>query len=138
MKPPPILLDTCAAIWSTQTQGLSNEGEKVLAQADAERVPVFVSPITAWEVGQLVSRSRLVLAENPKTWFAALLEAGVQLAELTPEVLIEASFLPSCALRDPADRIITATARAYGYRILTRDRPILEYGSQGWVRAVSC
>jgi PIN domain nuclease of toxin-antitoxin system len=138
VKPAPILLDTCAAIWTTSAGSLSEEAEAVLSKATAQSAPVLVSPITAWEVGQLVAKARLVLSEDPKSWFAGLLESGVSLAELTPEILIDASFLPSCTLRDPADRILAATARVLGCRLMTRDGPILQYGGAGWIKTLAC
>ena len=55
----PILLDTCAAIWIAEGAVIADEAMAALAEAFDRRVPVLVSPITAWEVGQLVSRGRL-------------------------------------------------------------------------------
>ena len=101
-------------------------------------VPIFLSPITAWEVGQLVARGRVNLALPPLAWFQAFKEAGFGLAELTAEILIDSSFLPGPPLRDPADRIIAATARARGYRVMTRDRPILELAAAGHINAIAC
>jgi len=48
------------------------------------------------------------------------------------------SFLPDRALRDPADRILAATARASNYRLMTRDPPLLDYASTGRLGAVGC
>jgi PIN domain nuclease of toxin-antitoxin system len=48
-----------------------------------------------------------------------------------------APFLPGAPLGDPADRIIAATARAYGYRLMTRDGPLLDFGVAGHVRAIA-
>ena len=138
MRPAPILLDTCAAIWTTTGEAFSAEARQAIAEADAERIAVLVSPITAWEIGILVSRGRVALAEDPKPWFGGLLESGLELADLTPAILIESSFLPSSTLRDPADRILAATARANGYRLMTRDRPLLDYGEAGWLKTVAC
>ena len=134
----PILLDTCAAIWTTTEGPLSAEAEAQIEEAAAAGAPILVSPITAWEVGQLVARARLALAEEPKSWFRGLLDSGVQLAALTPDLLIDASALPSCELRDPADRILAATARTFGYRLMTRDRSILAYGEAGWLKTLAC
>lgn len=138
MRPSPILLDTCAAIWAAEPDGLSPAAQAALAEADAAGVAVYVSPITAWELGMLVSRGRVALLEPPMRWFSGLLEAGVQLADLDLSTLVDSSFLPQSRLRDPADRIITATARAMGCRIMTRDRPILAYAAAGHVQAIAC
>ena len=134
----PILLDTCAAIWASEPQGLSRGAQDVIQQAELDGVPLFVSPITAWEMGMLVARGRVALLASPLVWFAGLLEAGVGLADLSPSILVDASFLPHSRLRDPADRVVAATARALGYRIMTRDRPLLDYAAAGHVQAIAC
>lgn len=134
----PILLDTCAAIWASEAQGLSRGAQDVIEQAERDRVPLFVSPITAWEMGMLVAKGRVALLASPLVWFAGLLEAGVELADLSPSILVDASFLPHSRLRDPADRVVAATARALGYRIMTRDRPLLDYAAAGHVQAIAC
>ncbi len=86
----------------------------------------------------LVAKGRVALLAPPLKWFSGLLEAGVQLADLSPSILVDASFLPQSRLRDPADRVIAATARAMGCRIMTRDRPLLEYAAAGHIQAISC
>jgi len=62
----------------------------------------------------------------------------VALAGMPPDLLIESSYLPGSPPRDPADRIIIATARAYGMSIVTRDRVILGYSEAGFVRTIAC
>lgn len=138
MSRTPILLDTCAAIWSSAVEGLSPGAQDIMLQAERDGVPILVSPITAWEMGMLVAKGRVALLEPPLKWFSGLLESGVQLADLSPSILMDASFLPQSRLRDPADRVIAATARALGYRIMTRDRPLLDYAVAGHVQAIAC
>lgn len=100
---------------------------------------VFASPISAWEIGQLVSRGRLTLSASPFKFFSSFLDTrGAMMAELTPSVLIDSSFLPGAPPNDPADRIIIATAREYGLCVVTRDRLILSYADQGHVLAIAC
>jgi len=53
-------------------------------------------------------------------------------------VLVASTTLPGTPPADPADRIIVATARAFGYVLATRDAKILEYGTRGHVRVVGC
>jgi PIN domain nuclease of toxin-antitoxin system len=60
------------------------------------------------------------------------------LAELSPQILIASSFLPGDPPTDPADRIFAATAREYGYTLVTRDRPLLDYAEQGHLKALAC
>ena len=66
------------------------------------------------------------------------MDAGVALAQMPPAVLIAASFLPPSQLRDPADRIIAATARTYGYAVMTRDGALLAFGAAGHLDAIAC
>jgi PIN domain nuclease of toxin-antitoxin system len=135
----PLLLDTCAAIWIADDQPIAREAADMMDRTIADNEPIYVSPITGWELGLLVSRGRMNLLMSPQRWFERLLQApGLQLAKMPPDLLISSSFLPGTPPRDPADRIIAATAREYGYRLITRDRPLLEYARQGHIQAFAC
>lgn len=134
----PILLDTCAAIWIANGSRLSVEAEAALQEAQHRGRITYISPITAWEVGQLVARGRLALSLPPDLWFEAFTASGMQLGPMPPGVLVGSSFLPGPALRDPADRILAATARTFDFRLMTRDRPLLEFANAGHVQAIAC
>jgi PIN domain nuclease of toxin-antitoxin system len=135
----PLLLDTHAAIWITQNERLAPRAVEAMNAAHQAAGSVFVSAITAWEVGLLVSRKRLNLLMTPRRWFDRLLDVpGVRLAELPPDLLIASSFLPGEPPRDPADRIILATARDLGATLITRDRALLAYGGNGYVSTIAC
>ena len=136
---PPLLLDTHAAIWLFEDKPLAQTAVDAMNAAYQANTPLLVSPITAWEIGLLASRKRIDLMATPERWVRGLLATpGVQLAELSYEVLIAASFLPGNLLRDPADCILAATAREYGTTLLTRDRALLDYGRQGHISVVAC
>ena len=137
MTGPPILLDTCAVLWLANNDALAAEAEEALAKA-SETGAILVSPITAWEIGTLVARGRIALSRPPRAWFDEVLESGIDLAPMPPAVLIDSSFLPGSPLRDPADRILAATARAFSYRLMTRDRALLDYGGAGHLDAIAC
>ena len=135
----PLLLDTCAAIFIAEGETLSKPARLALDRAFDDATPVWISPISAWEIGLLVSRGRMRIQIAPQVWFRRLLDdLNLLLADMPPDVLISSSQLPETALRDPADRIIVVTAREYGYRIVTRDNPILQYAASGHVQAVGC
>ncbi|MDP2764647.1 MAG: type II toxin-antitoxin system VapC family toxin [Brevundimonas sp.] len=133
----PILLDTCAALWLVDGL-LKPDAQATLRETLSAGISVAVSPITAWEVGILVAKSRVSLASPPLTWFNSLISLGIDLADLTPEVLVAATELKAPELRDPADRIIAATARAFNYRLMTRDRPLLDFAERGQAIAIAC
>ena len=135
----PLLLDTCAVIWIANDEPVAQLVSDSMQQAIQIGEPVFVSPISAWEIGMLVAHSRMTLLMKPEAWFDRILqEQGMSVAGMTPELLIASSFLPGMPPRDPADRILAATAREYGYRLVTRDRPLLDYADQGHIQALAC
>lgn len=134
----PLLLDTNAAIWLSRDELKASASEK-LDEAARAGVATYVSPITAWEVGLLVSRNRLSLGTTPQRWFARILAMpNVHLIELSPDILIAASFLPGTPPRDPMDRILIATARDIGATLVTRDREMLAYSEQGNLSVLAC
>ena len=135
----PILLDTCAVIWLSEGEKLADPAIDLLKAADDAGQFTYISPISAWELGLLASRGRIQLLITPQRWFARLFESrGVQLAEMSADVLIASSFLPGKPPRDPADRIIAATARELGATLITRDRALLGYGKQGHLSVAGC
>ena len=134
-----ILLDTCTAIWLVAGSKVSQPAEEAVNAAWAAGEPVYISPITASEVGLLAQRGRFASPHPPKVWFDRLLAIdGVALDPMPPSVLIDSSFLPGEPPRDPADRIIVAAAREHDHVIMTRDRIILDYAKAGHVRALAC
>lgn len=135
----PLLLDTHAAIWVVEDQPIATAAKEAIDDAYRAGRAIFVSAITAWEIGLLVSRNRLGLSTRPERWFQRLLAIeGVKLAGLSPDILIASSFLPGEPPRDPADRIIVATARDLGASLITRDRLLLKYGETGQVSTIAC
>ncbi|MEE8453683.1 MAG: type II toxin-antitoxin system VapC family toxin [Limibaculum sp.] len=135
----PLLLDTCAIIWIAAGAPISDEATEALRDANTRGVTIGVSPISVWEIGLLVARGRLVLSTSPRAWVSTVLaQPNVALAEMPPDTLIDSSFLPGAPPRDPADRIILATARAEGMRIVTRDRAMLSYARAGHAEAIAC
>jgi PIN domain nuclease of toxin-antitoxin system len=118
---------------------LSTASRTAIRAAQSANLGVYLSPITAWEIGTLVAKGRLHLTLSPEVWFETLLALpGVRLAMLSPQVLIGSTALPGTPPNDPADRIIAATARLYGYRVITRDSKLLDYAAQGHVLVTGC
>lgn len=136
---PPLLLDTHAAVWMMRDEPLVRAAQDAIDAASQSSTTVWVSPVTALEVGQLVSRNRLNLSATPRVWFERLLAIqGMRLAGLTPDILIASSYLPGTPPRDPMDRILIATARELAATLVTRDRAIVAYGETGHVNVVAC
>jgi PIN domain nuclease of toxin-antitoxin system len=135
----PLLLDTHAAVWFFENIPLARAATDAINAPSRDGRPLLVSPITALEIGQLASRGRIDLSATPHRWFRGLLAVpGVHLADLTPDILIAASFLPGMPPRDPMDRILIATARELAATLVTRDRAIIAYGEQGNASVLVC
>ncbi|MGI9250674.1 MAG: type II toxin-antitoxin system VapC family toxin [Pseudohongiellaceae bacterium] len=134
MKERGLLLDTCAVIWFFNGEPVSDAALK----AFAETTP-YISPISAWEIGMLAAKNRVAFSIPARTWVDQVFtRPNVRIADMTPEVLVDSSFLPGSAPSDPADRIIISSARHFGLDIVTRDHLILEYAKHGHVGALKC
>jgi PIN domain nuclease of toxin-antitoxin system len=141
--PSAVLLDTCAVIWLANGDTMAERATAVIVHAGLAE-GVFVSPVSAWEIGLLSRpkggrRAAVLFMPDPKTWFTQVMAGpGIRQAALTPEIAIDASFLPDEPQGDPGDRLLLATARHLGVPIVTRDRSMIEYGQSGHVQVVSC
>ena len=130
------LLDTCAVLWIANGDPLREPGASALAEA--REGPVFVSPMTAWEISMLAAKGRIALALDPGVWFARLCALpGMALAEMPPSVLIASNGLPGVPPADPVDRVLAATARAFGYALMTRRWPASAYSDNRRSRVTS-
>lgn len=135
----PILLDTCALIWISQGDPIRPEARASLDRLWIDGGVPLVSPITAWEISLLVRRGRLALTMSPTRWWSTTLSRlGLELAPMSPSLLIASNELPGDPPNDPADRIIAATAREHGVRLMTRDRLLVAYGQAGHLDVQAC
>jgi PIN domain nuclease of toxin-antitoxin system len=118
---------------------LSQKTIDALTRVHGSGLLSYVSPITAWEIATGARKGRFRSHLSPHRWFASLLTApGLALAEMTPDVLIESQLLPGDIHNDPADRIIAATAREFGFTVMTRDGALLDYGAAGYLSVLEC
>ncbi len=136
-----LLLDTCAVIWLANGNLSQPVVDAIILAGLA--AGVFVSPISAWEVGMLSNprgnRPALQFLPDPKTWFARVMAGpAIREAALTPEIAVDASYLPGDMHGDLADRLLVATARHLGIPLVTRDTRIIAYGEQGFVQVLPC
>ena len=121
------LLDTHILLWwHGDRSGLSREQQNVIAAAGADS-PLEVSDISLWEVAMLHGLGRIRLTIPLREWLDKAVAAPlVRRHGISPAVAAELASLPDSFHRDPADRILVATARVLGATLLTRDRRIAE------------
>lgn len=122
-----IILDTHIWIWWNQDSPKLTSFQKEII--DSSRTDgIGISTISLLEISRLVNRGRLVLPKPLNEWFSiALAEEGILLIPITPVIAIESYSLPGEFHKDPADRIIVATARTYDCPLITNDSNILSY-----------
>ncbi len=138
-----VLLDTCAVIWLANGDRLHRPATEAIIAAGLSR-GIFVSPISAWEVGILArpsGRNSLPseFLPTPQAWFARVMAGpGIRAAPFTPDIAIHASYLPGEIHGDPADRMIVATARQLSIPVVTRDARNLASARRGHVAAIRC
>ncbi len=134
----PILLDTHAAVWSSE--GRLRAAAAAVVKAASLRGELLLSPISAWEIGMLARRGRLSLSFAPEEYVRVLFgQAGIVVATLSPAIAVAAGMLPQNLIADPADRVLVATANAYGARLLTHDRKIHDYArATAQLRCIAC
>lgn len=134
-----LLLDTCALIWAANDGNVEGRLGEILNRAYRAGEDVWVCPITAWEIGNLSRKESHASTRPPLKWYEeTCARAGLRETVLDARVLTASTELPGDLHRDPADRILIATAREHGLRIVTRDRAILDYAKRGHVLAIAC
>lgn len=140
--PDAVLLDTCAVIWLAR--GLFPERELPAIVHAGQHAGIFVSPISAWEIGLIAyprsaKSPKLRFLPDPKSWFAMFMAGpGIKAAPFTPDIAIDASSLPGDLHGDPGNRLIIATARNMHLPVVTRDEKIIAYGAAGHVQVIPC
>jgi PIN domain nuclease of toxin-antitoxin system len=123
------LLDTHVLLWWLGAPDrLSAEQRSAVEGAGPER-PLLVSGISLWEIAMLAELGRIELEMPLRDWLEAATAAPlVQLTAITPAIAAEVAALPASFHRDPADRMLVATARVLQATLVTSDRRIRDAG----------
>ena len=131
------LLDT--HIWVEIQTGEGPEFDRDLRrelEKGQARRRVWISAISILEVARLVALGQRTLPCSIDDFVSeALGDDALLLLDLTPRILIDSTRLPGDVHRDPSDRLLIASARAYGLTLITRDKPLLAYAKQGHMLA---
>jgi len=124
-----VLLDTHVWWWwITGEPRLSAAQRRRLAKITPQS-PALVSDISLWEVAKLLSLGRIEMDVPLREWLeGASAEPLVRRCGISPAVAAEVAALPDSFHRDPADRILVATARILGATMLTQDERIIRSG----------
>jgi len=119
-----ILLDTHVWIWSLLDPG--RLGARAAGLLEDRGNELWLSPISVWECLVLAGKGRLALEREPGEWVEEALRcAPMKEAPLTHEIALESRRI-DLPHQDPADRLLAATARVMGLRLLTADERLLK------------
>jgi PIN domain nuclease of toxin-antitoxin system len=118
-----VLLDTHVVHWwSAEPQRVSARAHDVLEGADE----LAVAAISWFELAWLAHNERIRLNIPIRSWLHGL-AAQLRTIGVTPEIADTAVGLPSAFPRDPADRLIYATALEHDLALVTKDRAIRDH-----------
>ena len=125
----PLLIDTHYWLWTESGEAdLVPQPLRLAIQEASGGNALLLSAISVWEVALLEAKGRIQLSAPIVDWVGlALATPGLSLVPLTPDIAIESNRLPGSFHGDPADRIIIATARQQGARLLTRDHDMRKF-----------
>jgi PIN domain nuclease of toxin-antitoxin system len=127
-KPPSLLLDTHIWLRYLGVSGNLRPSSIPVIEDAAATDTLYISAITIWEIALLVRLEKLRLQPNVSMWIReALDKPGIHLLPLSPEIAIDSVNLPEPMHKDPADRILVASARIENLTLVTRDKKILAF-----------
>ncbi len=121
-----ILLDTHAWLWwaGNRKELFSEKATETISPAEF----LGVNIISGWEIAMLVAKNRLVLKLDVQDWLIiAANRPGIRLLDISLEILVLSTRLQGNFHRDPADRVIAATALKCGVPLITKNRQLREY-----------
>ena len=123
-----IVLDTHVWVWwLSDPERLPDRARGVVMEAAGDRA-IYISAISAWEIAMLVSRGRLTFTMDAQDWIAK--SEALPFLHFVPvdnAIAVRSVRLAEPLHRDPADRIIIATAITMGVPVVSSDTKIGKY-----------
>jgi PIN domain nuclease of toxin-antitoxin system len=123
-----IVLDTHTLVWWVSGDPLLSKRARTAIEREQPDGNIIVSSISAWEIAMLVERGKLVLSMDVGSWLSTVAQIeAVQFLPVDVEAATKSVDLPGDFHKDPADRMIVATARKLAVPLVTKDDKIRAY-----------
>lgn len=118
-----LLLDTHIWLWThREPWKLASEVNQALADPDNE---LWLSAVSIWELVILLEKRKVSLREEMNTWVAkSKQELLLREVPISWDVAQELRFT-LLSHRDPADRLLVATARVHDFTLVTADERLM-------------
>ncbi len=125
-----LLLDTHIALWLENGDARLRPSTLSLIEACwRQGGTIFLSAVSVWEIAQLVDRGRIELARPLEDWMARFVDLpGIAAVPLSHGAAAGAYRLRDYEYRDPADRLLIATAIERACPLVTYDARIARFG----------
>lgn len=120
-----ILLDTHVIIWDALAPNqLSLPAQQAIAHAN-QQDGMLIADISLWEIAMLVQKGRIQIATDCQSFINLLLQANkIRIIPISPQIATQSVQLSSLVNKDPADRLIVATAIVEYATLVTADRDL--------------
>jgi PIN domain nuclease of toxin-antitoxin system len=122
-----ILLDTHVLLWLARDPKKLSRKASVAIREAGRQGGIAISAMTVWELAWLAARGRLNLTGTVEA-FVENITSRTVIQPITVKIAVLASQLPPNYPKDPADRLIGATALAEGMALVSADQNIQQSG----------
>ena len=124
-----ILVDTHVVVWlALSPTELSQRARAAIDDARKNGDGLAISDISLLELATLADKGRVNLDSSLES-FLREVETRFNVLPISGAICVRALQLPRAYPRDPADRVIGATALAVGLSLVTADRQIRRSGA---------
>lgn len=127
-----LLLDTHILLrWMSAGTPLHPATKSLIDSHHAQGATLWVSAVSAWEIGALAGKGRISLDRPLGDWLGAVLQQpGFAFAPVTLGIAVRSYSLPGLEHGDPADRLLIAAAIDLRVPLVTYDRRITAYADE--------
>lgn len=134
-----LLLDTHVWLWVVFEERAKMPRDRwQTIESAAERNALAVSEVSFWEIAVKAAKGKLELPPSPREWLKrAGRTPGVGIIQIDRDVMVQSAEL-DLKTRDPADRMLVATAVRYDLQLATADQVLIDYATGHHLSYLDC